>query len=204
VRLRWKPPHAAGIASDDTEVATEVEQPVAFADAAPGFDAASAGYRRSVLAGQFAEFLRRSRHARHDSLDELLAEVRALSADPAMRDDDELSELARLIERSRSLILAERARSDDWSRALDTVREACYLQSQLEDLNLLLGRDRLDGLDVAIRDLQQRIAWLRARVDAAERDLSRAELERFELDNARLAARLRELLREHGTGGRRR
>ena len=206
VRLRYKPPHAAGIASADTGiaeagVATEIEVPVHFAAAAGGFRATSAGYRRSVLAAQFAEFLRRSQHARSDSLDELLAELRALAAEDG---DEDTAELARLVERSRALILAERARFDDWSRALDRIRESCYLQAQLEDLNLRLGHDRLFELEEAVRALQRHIALLRERVELG---LDGAELRLLELENRRLREQVERLLLDlslGGKGGRRR
>jgi hypothetical protein len=200
VRLRYEPPHAAGVAGVETEAASEVERAVAWKDAAPSFAAASAGYRRSVLVAQFAELLRRSVHARHDSLDELLVEARALSRE---LEDPEFDELADLVERSRELIVAERARRGDLFRALESVREACYLEAELEELNLLLGRERLHDLEDALRELARRIQELRERIQAEEFSLRAGELEAFEAENDRLAARLSDLLRELPKAGKR-
>ena len=108
-----------------------------------------------------------------------------------------------MVARSRELILAERARHDDFVRALESVREACYLEAELEELNLLLGRDRLHDLEDTLRQLSERIRLLRERIQAEEFSLRQGELEAFQAENDRLAALVSGLLRELSTASRR-
>ena len=84
--LRWKAPHADGVAQPGADEATEVSSAVMASSAASSFEATGAGYRRSVLVAQFAEFLRRSVHARGDSVDALVDEATKL--EPELRDPD--------------------------------------------------------------------------------------------------------------------
>jgi len=189
VRLRWKPPHLNGVASVETDAATETEQSVSWG-AVSNFQSASLGYRRSVLVAQFAEFLRRSTHARADSLDQLIAEAKALDA---VLEDEDFTEFVELVERSRMLVLSELNRYDDLERALDAIRQSAYLQSQLEDLSRRLGRGGL-GLEAAVTRLEERLEWMRALLAADELSIDRAELEALERENARLRDQVRRLL----------
>src|SRR6202008_794415 len=75
VRVRFKPPHRDGVASAGGEEASEISAPVHAKLAAANYDGTTYGYRRAVVAAQFAEFLRRSVHARGDSLDQLIADA---------------------------------------------------------------------------------------------------------------------------------
>ncbi len=190
VRLRWKPPHLNGVANVDTDSASETEQSVTWG-AVNRFNSASVGYRRSVLVAQFAEFLRRSTHARKDSLDQLIAEAKALDQ---VLEDDEFTEFVALAERSRRLVLAEQSRYDDIERALDAIQQSAYLQAQLEELNRRLGHERLYELEAAVARLAERIEWMRTLAAGNELDLTRAELPALERENARLREQVRRLL----------
>ena len=64
VHVRWKAPYKNGVKDSESDTATEIAQPVYSKSAAGSFIATSPGYRRAVLVAQFAEFLRRSIHAR--------------------------------------------------------------------------------------------------------------------------------------------
>jgi Ca-activated chloride channel family protein len=191
VRLRWKPPHQNGVANAETDAASETAQPVSWKGAASQFGGATPGYRRSVLVAQFAEFLRRSTHARNDSLDQLIAEAKSL--DQVLGDDD-FTEFVALVERSRQLVLTELNRYDELERALDAIRQAAYLQTQLEELNLRLGHERLYELEAAVARLAERIEWMRTLAAGNEFAITRDELAALERENSRLRAQVQRLL----------
>jgi hypothetical protein len=96
--------------------------------------------------------------------------------------------------RSRDIVLRELGRRDAVSRALDAIRHGCYLEAQLEDLNLLLGRERSFELDQAVRRLEERIEWMRSLLGGSELALELAELEGLERENAQLLEQVRRLL----------
>ena len=91
-RVRYKPPFALDggrtgeRAAAENEVARELERTVRGGDVLPGFAAGSPGFRRAVLAAQFAEVLRASEHARGDSFARLLQEAKAV--EPRLDDAD--------------------------------------------------------------------------------------------------------------------
>ena len=166
VRLRWKPPYEADLpAGTDPEKATEIAHEVRLATAAGSFDATSAGYRRSVIVAQFAELLRRSVHARGDSLDELIAEAKKLEEELG---EVEFSELVELLQRSRDAILQRLPRTDELTLALDELRERRILIARLESLRAEEAERRSEE----------------------EREL----VERMRSENAELEARIRELI----------
>lgn len=112
---------------------SEREHPVTLEGAPRGFRAASPGYRRDVLVAQFAELLRRSTHARGDSIEELLAECEALA--PTLEDPD-FDELVELIRRAEPLLVAERVREleDELGLTLDEYRRLTYQRALLAEL----------------------------------------------------------------------
>ena len=118
VRLRWKEPTDADrdLAED---VATEREWATTL-NSAVSWEGASYGFRRAACVAQFAELLRRSQHAREDSLDELIAEAERLEREhlagrPGA--DDDFIEFIAMMKRSREVIVAalaaKRAPLDD-------------------------------------------------------------------------------------------
>jgi Ca-activated chloride channel family protein len=165
VRVRWKAPTGPG--RDPLEdAAVEASRPVRF-ESATTFEAASRGYRRSVLVAQFAEFLRRSVHAREDSLDELIAEARALRAPIGSPEADaDFDEFVGLLERSRELVLSSRPVEDDLARCVDAVRRNRILRAQLEEL-------RREENQSVIAELEEQNAELEGRI----RELLRVQLE---------------------------
>ena len=118
VRLRWKEPTGAG--RDPAEDAATERQWATTLNSAVSWEGASYGFRRAACVAQFAELLRRSQHAREDSLDELLAESERLEREhlagrPGA--DDDFIEFIAMMKRSRQVILtalaAKRAPLDD-------------------------------------------------------------------------------------------
>ena len=131
-RVRWKAPYRNGVAdAASNESESELESQLSARDAAGGYAQASAGYRRSVLVGQFAEFLRRSVHARGDSVDRLLVEAERLEAE--LR-DPEFREFVALVKRSRELVLAELRRRDWVDDCGDALLHHEFLRARCREL----------------------------------------------------------------------
>jgi Ca-activated chloride channel family protein len=131
-RVRWKAPYRSGVAdAASNESESELETRLSARDAVGGYGQASAGYRRSVLVGQFAEFLRRSVHARSDSVDRLLVEAERLDAE--LRDPD-FSEFVTLVKRSRELVLAELQRRDWIDDCGDALKHHEFLRARCREL----------------------------------------------------------------------
>ncbi len=152
VRLRWKAPRSVS-APTANEEATEIAQPV-LASSRTSFEGAGVGYRRAVVVAQFAEFLRRSYHARGESLDDLISEADKLEKE--MRDPD-TSELATLLHKSKSLILAALPACDDLCDAIESLRRRELLRSELSQLERDQDASRLGELEKENRELEQRI-----------------------------------------------
>jgi Ca-activated chloride channel family protein len=106
VRLRWKEPTGAG--RDPAEdAATEREWSTSM-NRAVSWEGASYGFRRAACVAQFAELLRRSEHARNDTLEDLIAEAQRLEREylaGTLGADDDFVEFLALLERSREVIL---------------------------------------------------------------------------------------------------
>lgn len=162
VRVRWKAPTGAGRDPLEDTAAGEIAHPVG-ASTRTAWEGASAGFRRDACIAQFAEILRRSVHARGDSLDELIAEASKLDAE--LRDAD-VTEFVVMLRRSRELILQHAPQHTDLSDCVDALRRNRILRAQLEEVR----RDRNDEL---LRELETQNAQLETRI----RDLIRDELD---------------------------
>lgn len=161
VRLRWKEPIGPG--RDPLEdSATEISTQVSLSQGTT-YDAATGGYRRSALVAQFAEILRRSVHARSDSLDELIAESQRLAIQFG---DADFAEFTELLHKSRELIVANAPRHNDLSNCIDAIRRNRILRAQLDELK------RTENQAV-VADLQRQNDELEARI----RELIRSELQ---------------------------
>ena len=155
VRLRWKQP--VGVGRDPLEdSATEMSTQVSLSQGTT-YDAATGGYRRSVLVAQFAEILRRSMHARGDSLDELIAESQRLAIQFG---DADFAEFTELLHKSRELIVANAPRQNDLSNCIDAIRRNRILRAQLEELKrsenqavVVELQKQNDELEARIREL---------------------------------------------------
>ena len=141
MRVRYKPPFAidAGAtgerAREEAEVASEIETSIRAADFAASFAAASPGYRRAVLAAQFAEVLRDSVHARDDSYADLLTQTENLARSLDGPDAVEVAELHDLMKRAEPLVRARTERSDrELERLADALRRLHYDQGRREQL----------------------------------------------------------------------
>jgi Ca-activated chloride channel family protein len=159
VRLRWKAPHQGVGLEAGSGAATEIEHAVRAREAAGSYAATSAGYRRSVLVAQFAEFLRRSVHARGDSLDRLIEEAQRLEGE--LR-DPEFAEFTALVLKSRQLVLAELGRYGDLARTVDELRWNCFRAAQLEDLGRSEDLERIRELERQNRLLEEALRNLLA------------------------------------------
>lgn len=151
VRVRSKPPHGEG---DD---ATENEATLRSSAIADSFAAAAPGHRRAVLVAQFAEFLRRSVHARGDSLDALVQATCELAKE--LRDPD-FTEFEQLVDHSRALIARQLPADDPLTQAIDAVRNNAILKAELEDLATADDDAVLKELEQENRRLEQRIREL--------------------------------------------
>ncbi|MCY3001367.1 MAG: von Willebrand factor type A domain-containing protein [Planctomycetota bacterium] len=192
-RVRWKAPYANGVAdAESNESEQELETRLTARDAIGGYMQATAGYRRSVLVGQFAEFLRRSVHARTDSLDRLIAEAQKL--DKELRDPD-FSEFVSMVQKSRELVLAEQRRRDWVDDCGDVLRHNRFLRQQIEDLQRRSGEQRDAQREQGeIEELRRQVAQLETQVAGAEAKLDKATIERLQADNVQLQRRVIELL----------
>ena len=145
-----------------------------------------------MLVAQFAEFLRRSVHARTDSLDRLIAEATKLAAELK---DVEFDEFVSMAVKSRDLVLAELHRRDWFDDCADLLGHNGYLRSQIDDLRRRLGeRSELDAIDRRVAELQLRLDELRRRLENAEYKLDPTLIPRLQAENVELQRNLIELL----------
>ena len=154
-----------------------------------------------MLVAQFAEFLRRSIHARNDPLDALIADAQALKRE--LPDDTDFNEFCDLLQKSRRLMLDRIARDSRWEEARDYLRTSAYFAEQtrvLEERLAKLGRERR-AEEVELAQFAARVQWLRERLDRLEASLDDATLKEMALETEVLRKRMSrtlELLREVG------
>lgn len=142
--------------SNSSERATEIAKPV-LASQATSFEGAGAGYRRAVLVAQFAELLRRSTHARGDSLDDLIAEAQKLERE--LKGND-FSELVILMQKSRALVLQNIPSCDELCQAIDVIRRNQILRAEHESLSVERDAKLTQELEKQNAELEQRIREL--------------------------------------------
>jgi len=165
VRVRWKAPRNVN-APTANEEANEVAKPV-LAGKQTGFEGAGVGYRRAAVVAQFAEFLRRSVHARGDSLDDLIAEADKLVKETG---DPETAEFVLLVHKSKQLILNALPACDDLCQAIDAVRRNSLLRCQEELLAQQSNQKILEDIEAENRKLEERIRdLLRRRLEERSR-----------------------------------
>ncbi|MBM3991569.1 MAG: DUF3520 domain-containing protein [Planctomycetes bacterium] len=185
-RVRWKAPHPNGVANAESNaVEHKLETQLGSRDALGGYSQASAGYRRSVLVAQFAEFLRRSIHARGDSLDLLIAESERLERE--LRDDD-FTQFVEILGRSRQTLRAELTRRDWVDDCTDLLRHRHFLRAHLRDLAQRRG-EQLAADDTG---------WIEEQLGTLEREgtpleVTRSLVERLQAENIALQRRVIEL-----------
>ena len=107
-----------------------------------------------MVVAQLAEVLRRSIHARDDSLETLLSEARKLAPELA---DPDFDEFVKMVERTIELIATDWGRYDALARRLDQLRMQNYLKARLEEVARDLDQQRLDELDGQISELEEEI-----------------------------------------------
>src|ERR1043165_6598524 len=100
-----------------------------------------------------------------------------------------------MVEKSRALVLAELARRDWFDRCGDELRQRCYLQAQIDDLQRRLGRERtLEELQRDSLDMQHRLDELRSRLESMQGQGDEETLRRLQAENIELQRRLLEML----------
>ena len=165
VRLRYKAPRIVN--GPPNEEAREIAQDVR-ASQQTSFDGADAGYRRAVIVGQFAEFLRRSVHARGRSFDELLAEAHKLEAQ--LPQDTDFHEFVAMVELSKKLVLANLPNCDELCQAIDAYRTWQFQCAQAERLDRERQQQLVDELARQNREMEDRIReLLRRRLESSPR-----------------------------------
>jgi len=155
VHLRWKAPRSVA-APAASEEATEIAHPV-LASQRTSFEGAAPGYRRAVVVAQFAEFLRRSVHARGDSLDDLILEAAKLERETA---DPEVTRFVGLLRKSRDLILRALPDCDDLCQTIEAIRRNALLRCERESLAREVDGHVVAELEKQNAELEQRIREL--------------------------------------------
>jgi hypothetical protein len=108
-----------------------------------------------VCVAQFAEILRRSIHARNDSLDELISVAATLERELA---DPDHIEFMTLLMRTRELIRqAPYPVRGDLARCIDTLRRNRILDCEYSDLRVDVGDELVAELERQNRELENRI-----------------------------------------------
>ena len=122
-------PPATRADRDPAEDSATERQWAASLNSAVSLEGASYGFRRAICVAQFAELLRRSEHARQDSLDDVIAEAQRverehLAGTPGA--DDDFIEFIAMMERSKEVIIkglnSRRSPLDDCVRELQVRR----------------------------------------------------------------------------------
>lgn len=93
-RLRYKKPYGE-LETGEQDKATEIEVAASWSQASGTFEGASLAFQKSALAAEFAEMLRRSSHAREDSVSLLRLKLEELDR---ASNDAEVTELAALVQ----------------------------------------------------------------------------------------------------------
>jgi len=150
VRLRWKPIRAAGVSG--VQEATEASFDVS-AKSYQAFESSPPGHRRALVVAQFAEILRRSIHARGDSLGDLIREATTLQAQ--IPNDKDFAEFVALVLRAKDSILRSIPSCDELCQTIDSIRSNAYLGSVFQET----GRDvqTLQEIEKTRRDLEERL-----------------------------------------------
>ena len=152
VRLRWLPPKSSGMT--ETRVARELSSDVRASEALADYHSASPGFRLSTLVAQYAEFLRRSTHARGDSYDLLSQESERLARELS---SPEVVEFAGLVRGAARLILEAATVRGELERVLDEYRRCQILERELEYSQAKRDAELLDALQRQNRALEERI-----------------------------------------------
>ena len=129
-RVRYKAPYGkllTAAESDDKQLganeATEIESSFYWNQASGLFDGSSIGFQKSALSAQFAEFLRRSSHAKGDSLSLLRYKLEELARTSG---DAEVIELSALVQLAQPQLEPELLAQNNLRRAADDLQQFEY------------------------------------------------------------------------------
>lgn len=166
VRLRYKEPTGAGRHPAE-DSATEITHTVR--GGGTSFEGTSAGFRRSVIAAQFAEILRRSEHARGDSITDVIAAAAKLA--PEIRDTD-FQEMLDLMSICRGEILKRNQRRSDLDDCVQGLRRHNLRVAQYEPLGSESDQVTTEDLAKLGADLEESIRRVvRKRIEAAQAEV---------------------------------
>lgn len=168
-RLRWKDPKVGG-QDNSLRRATERSLDIMANDALAHPGSTSPGYQRAAVTAQFAEFLRRSVHARGDSVPALLAAAEELLRAPEFVQDEDTLELVDLIRRATDLGLEEAQLSNAVQAATDDLREIEHVCRQLDSLPGRMNTGDRNRLGAARRQAQERLRQAIAEDEAEARE----------------------------------
>ena len=168
-RLRWKDPKVGG-QDNSLRQATERSLDIMANDALAHPGSTSSGYQRAAVTAQFAEFLRRSVHARGDSVPALLAAAEELLRAPEFAQDEDTLELVDLIRRATGLGLEEAQLSNAVQAATDDLREIEHVCRQLDSLPGRMNTGDRNRLGAARRQAQERLRQAIAEDEAQARE----------------------------------
>ena len=169
VRVRYKEPNGAGRHPAE-DSATEISH-VVKSGSGVSFEGSTAGYRRSVLAAQFAEILRRSEHARGDSIIDLISASAKLA--PEIRDPD-FQEMLDLMTICRTEILKRHERRSDLGDCVDGLRRHYLRKAEFEALGSELDQTTTEDLEKIGRDLEEQVRnVIRRRIEMEQKKLNR-------------------------------
>ena len=157
VNVRYKAPFDEGRAVNEEAGALEISHPVGVEGTVFDFAAASMGFRKSALVAQTAEILRRSLHARGDSLTELGVQVERLADQTS---DPDFREFATLFASNREALENLVQPATEGSGLLDELK---YLRLELEREREAEGQPDakvLSGLEQRIGEVEERMREL--------------------------------------------
>ena len=121
-RLRYKLPYLK-LEKGQADTATEIEAPCSWSQANGTFAGSTVGFQKSALAAEFAEMLRRSSHARDDSVSLLRYKLEELAKTTG---DDEVTELATLVQLAQPQLEAALLQRDPVTKCADDLARFEY------------------------------------------------------------------------------
>ncbi len=148
LRVRWKP--------DGGRSFVEREATITAGDLRAKWEFASPRFRLNATVAQFAEFLRRSVHARGDDYRRLQDEARGLARE--ISGDAQVGELRDLVERAESLV-RRLWPDDELALLVDEARRARLLEAELECV-----RDRTESVEELLKEVRLQNEALESRL----------------------------------------
>jgi Ca-activated chloride channel family protein len=148
LRVRWQP--------DGGRSFVERAATITIGDLRAKWELAAPRFRLNATVAQFAEFLRRSVHARGDDYRRLQDEARSLARE--LGDDAQVRELRDLVDRAESLV-RRLWPDDELALLVDEARRAHLLEAELECV-----RDRTENVEELLKEVRLQNEALESRL----------------------------------------